>query len=104
MGQTRERDEGTNALSHSIRKTVRASALALSLPLLACASHAAEPHGSGTRELIAVLTGSLRMTVGPESYVLGPGDSLVFQADQPHTYENPAGNEGRYHNVIVYRR
>jgi len=68
------------------------------------ASHAAEPHGSGTRELIVVLTGSLRMTVGPESYVLGPGDSLVFQADQPHIYENPAGNESRYHNVIVYRR
>jgi transcriptional regulator with XRE-family HTH domain len=74
------------------------------LRLAAHASHAAEPHGAGTRELIVVLAGSLRMTVGPESYVLGLGDSLVFQADQPHTYENPASNEGRYHNVIVYRR
>jgi transcriptional regulator with XRE-family HTH domain len=74
------------------------------LRLAAHASHAAEPHGAGTRELIVVLAGSLRMTVGPESYVLGVGDSLVFQADQPHTYENPASNEGRYHNVIVYRR
>jgi len=68
------------------------------------ASHSAEPHGSGTRELIVVLSGSLRMTVGPESYVLGIGDSLVFQADVPHVYENPAATEGRYHYVIVYRR
>jgi mannose-6-phosphate isomerase-like protein (cupin superfamily) len=51
-----------------------------------------------------VLGGSLRMTVGPESYLLGLGDSLVFAADQAHVYENPAASEGRYHNVIVYRR
>src|SRR3954467_10480671 len=40
------------------------------LRLPAPASPAAEPHGAGTRELIVVLAGSLRMTVGPESYVL----------------------------------
>jgi len=74
------------------------------LRLAGHASHSAEAHGSGTRELIVVLAGSLRMTVGPESYVLGVGDSLVFPADQPHVYENPAATEARYHNVIVYRR
>ena len=67
-------------------------------------SHPAEPHGSGTRELIVVLSGSLRMTVGPETYMLGVGDSLVFLADQPHVYENPGASDARYHNVIVYRR
>lgn len=74
------------------------------LRLAGHSSHAAEAHGGGTRELIVVLSGSLRMTVGPESYVLGLGDSLVFMADQPHVYENTAATEARYHNVIVYRR
>jgi mannose-6-phosphate isomerase-like protein (cupin superfamily) len=46
----------------------------------------------------------LRMSVGEETYLLATGDSLVFPADQHHVYENPAGSDGRYHNVIVYRR
>lgn len=68
------------------------------------ASYSSEPHGPGTRELVTVISGSLRMTVGPESYLLAIGDSLVFPADQRHVYENPGAPEGRYHNVIVYRR
>jgi transcriptional regulator with XRE-family HTH domain len=68
------------------------------------AAHAAEPHAEGTRELIAVLGGALKMTVGPETYMLAVGDSLVFPADQRHVYENPGSSEARYHNVIVYRR
>ena len=32
------------------------------------------------------------------------GDSIAFAADRPHAYENPAGAEARYHNVIVYER
>ncbi len=68
------------------------------------AAHVAEPHAAGTRELIAVLGGALKMIVGPETYLLAAGDSLVFPADQRHVYENPGGTEGRYHNVIVYRR
>jgi mannose-6-phosphate isomerase-like protein (cupin superfamily) len=68
------------------------------------AAHAAEPHAEGTRELITVLGGALKMTVGPETYLLAVGDSLVFPADQHHVYENPGATDGRYHNVIVYRR
>jgi transcriptional regulator with XRE-family HTH domain len=67
-------------------------------------AHTSEPHAPGTRELITVLQGSLKMSVGEETYVLAVGDSLVFAADQHHVYENPGGAEGRYHNVIVYRR
>jgi XRE family transcriptional regulator, regulator of sulfur utilization len=68
------------------------------------AAHHAEPHAAGTRELIVVLSGSLRMTVGTEAILLEQGDALTFPADRPHIYENPAGAESRYHNVIVYRR
>jgi len=39
-----------------------------------------------------------------ELYELGGGDAVAFAADRPHTYENPAGSEARYHNVIVYER
>ena len=66
--------------------------------------HESEPHAPGTRELITVLQGSLKMSVGEETYLLSAGDSLVFPADQRHVYANPGGGEGRYHNVIVYRR
>jgi transcriptional regulator with XRE-family HTH domain len=66
--------------------------------------HASEPHAPGTRELITVLQGTLKMSVGEETYLLSVGDSLVFPADQRHVYENPGGGEARYHNVIVYRR
>ena len=67
-------------------------------------SHSSEPHAPGTRELITVVQGSLKMSVGEETYLLAVGDSLVFPADQHHVYENPGGSEARYHNVIVYRR
>jgi transcriptional regulator with XRE-family HTH domain len=74
------------------------------LRLTGHADHVSEPHAPGTRELITVVQGSLKMSVGEETYVLAVGDSLVFAADQHHVYENPGGAEARYHNVIVYRR
>jgi transcriptional regulator with XRE-family HTH domain len=74
------------------------------LRLAAHGAHASEPHAPGTRELITVLQGNLKMSLGEETYLLGGGDSLVFPADQRHVYENPGGAEARYHNVIVYRR
>jgi transcriptional regulator with XRE-family HTH domain len=77
---------------------------AYELRLIGRGKHVAEPHSEGTRELIVVLSGSLRMTLGLESYVLGLGDSLVFAADQRHIYENPGATDARYHNVISYRR
>jgi transcriptional regulator with XRE-family HTH domain len=74
------------------------------LRLASRSSHAAEAHAPGTKELIVVLAGLLRMHVGNDKYELGPGDSLAFPADRPHTYENPGGAESRYHNVVIYAR
>jgi mannose-6-phosphate isomerase-like protein (cupin superfamily) len=53
---------------------------------------------------VVVLSGAMRMTVGDHSDDLGPGDSVVFDANKPHVYENSGGSEARYHNVIVYGR
>ncbi len=72
------------------------------LRLAARLTHASEAHAPGTHELIVVLTGQLRMWVVEESYELSTGDSIAFAADRAHSYENPAGSEARYHNVIVY--
>ena len=72
------------------------------LKLASRSSHTAEAHAPGTKELIVVLAGLLRMHVGNDKYELGPGDSLAFPADRPHVYENPGGSEARYHNLVIY--
>jgi transcriptional regulator with XRE-family HTH domain len=74
------------------------------LRLAARAIHASEPHATGTREILVVLSGTLRMRVGDETYELGAGDSISFLADLAHAYENPGASEARYHNVIIYER
>lgn len=74
------------------------------LRLAGRSTHTAEAHAAGTRELIVVLSGVLRMHVGHDRFDLGAGDSLAFPADRPHAYENPGGAEARYHNVVVYAR
>jgi transcriptional regulator with XRE-family HTH domain len=74
------------------------------LRLAARSTHVSEPHAPGTKELLVVLTGSLRMRVLDETHDLLAGDSIFFAADRPHSYENPGAAEARYHNVIVYAR
>jgi transcriptional regulator with XRE-family HTH domain len=74
------------------------------LRLTARASHASEAHAPGTHELLVVLSGVCRLHVDEETYDLAAGDSIAFDADRPHTYENAGGSEGRYYNVIVYER
>jgi XRE family transcriptional regulator, regulator of sulfur utilization len=74
------------------------------LRMSARARYASEAHAPGTREILVVLSGLLKVSVGESVFDLEPGDSLAFVADQPHVYENPANSEARYHNVIVYGR
>jgi transcriptional regulator with XRE-family HTH domain len=74
------------------------------LRLAGRARHVAEAHAPGTREIMIVLTGTLRLSTDDETHDLAAGDSILFAADQAHTYENPGGSEARYHNVIIYSR
>jgi transcriptional regulator with XRE-family HTH domain len=74
------------------------------LRLSARATHASEPHAQGTHEFLVVLSGSLRLQVGAESFDLMAGDSVFFPADRPHVYENAGSSEARYHDVILYER
>ena len=74
------------------------------LRLAARAVHVSEAHAPGTREILVVLSGLLRLRVGDVSHDLAAGDSVSFAADKPHTYENPGTTESRYHDVILYER
>lgn len=49
-------------------------------------THHSEAHNSGTREIIHVTEGSIRMEVGSAVHDLNAGDSLTFPGDVPHRY------------------
>lgn len=74
------------------------------LRMAARATQRSEPHAAGTREVVVVLSGSIRVEVGELSYDLEAGDSIAFRADQQHSYINAGASEARAHNVIVYSR
>jgi transcriptional regulator with XRE-family HTH domain len=74
------------------------------LRLAARGRHVSEPHAAGVREVVVVLSGALRLTVGDSTYALAAGDSVWFAADVPHVYDNPGTSEARYHDLILYAR
>ena len=51
--------------------------------------HASTAHTAGTKEILHVVSGVLRVTAGPDDVVLEPGDAYAFAGDQPHAYRNP---------------
>lgn len=63
-----------------------------------------EPHGRGTTETVTVLTGALRVTVADEVHDLLPGDTIHFDADIAHGYENRSTREARCLDIIAYGR
>lgn len=62
-------------------------------------SHA-DAHSPGTRELISVEQGSLRITVGTKSLILKAGESARLITDQPHSYV-AAGDEPAVFTMAV---
>ena len=53
------------------------------LDLAARSRHASDPHGPGTKELVVVLSGSLRLTVGDHTDKLTAGDSGGVRREPP---------------------
>ena len=60
----------------------------------------ADAHSPGTRELISVEQGSLRITVGMETLTLNAGESARLSTDQPHSYV-AAGDEPAIFTMAV---
>jgi transcriptional regulator with XRE-family HTH domain len=58
----------------------------------------------GTRQLVVVLEGELRVILGRSHYELGEGDSLVAFADIEHAYENAGSTTARFHVFVISPR
>jgi len=61
-----------------------------------------EGHGPGIQENLVVSQGVLEVRVNQERYLLSTGDSILFYADQPHRYRNPADREAIAFLVMTY--
>lgn len=58
-------------------------------------------HEAGARETAVVTGGRLRLVCDGAAYELGEGDSVTFDADLPHHFENPDGDEARFFAVVA---
>lgn len=63
----------------------------------------AKAHAPGTRENLTIVHGSVEIQIGRERPIrLGDGDSVVFAADQPHTYRNLGSEPAVLYLVVTY--
>jgi XRE family transcriptional regulator, regulator of sulfur utilization len=58
-------------------------------------------HEPGSRETAVVECGPVRFICGGTSHDLDDGDSVTFDADLPHHFENPGDGEARFYAVVA---
>ena len=58
-------------------------------------------HEAGSRETAIVESGPLRFVCGGAAHDLDDGDSVTFDADLPHHFENPGDGEARFYAVVA---
>ncbi len=58
-------------------------------------------HEPGSRETAVVLDGELTLVIDGASHELGAGDSVTFDADLPHHFENHGAEETRFLAVVA---
>lgn len=59
-----------------------------------------QPHRDGVEEYVSVERGRLRAEIGGEELILEEGDSIFFEADAPHRFDNAGEGECHYYLVI----
>ena len=57
-------------------------------------------HEPGSRETAVVTDGKLRLICDGVPYDLSDGDSVTFDADLPHHFENPGDTDARFFAVV----
>lgn len=62
----------------------------------------ADAHLEGAKEYITVFAGQLKITAGEEVFELKQGDSVRFQADRQHSYQNTGRDRALLHMIIYY--
>jgi transcriptional regulator with XRE-family HTH domain len=78
----------------------------VSLHALRPGASTAEPddppmHEPGSRETALVVDGPLRFVCGGRAHDLEAGDSVTFDADLPHHFENPGDGDARFYAVVA---
>ena len=58
-------------------------------------------HEAGSRETAIVDRGPVRFVCGGAAHDLEDGDSVTFDADLPHHFENPGEGEARFYAVVA---
>src|SRR3954464_2089763 len=58
-------------------------------------------HEPGSRETAVVLEGAVELFIDGQRHVLGEGDSVTFDADLPHHFENNSEAEARLIAVVA---
>ncbi|MEC2077576.1 XRE family transcriptional regulator [Metabacillus fastidiosus] len=64
--------------------------------------HCSERHHDSVEEYILVCDGEVTIRIGEQSYKLKKAESIHFQANDDHTYENETGQVTNFYNVIFY--
>jgi XRE family transcriptional regulator, regulator of sulfur utilization len=78
----------------------------VSLHSLAPGASTAEPddppmHEPGSRETAVVVEGPLSFVCGGRAHELASGDSVTFDADLPHHFENPGDADARFYAIVA---
>jgi len=55
--------------------------------------HESDAHGTGTREMVHVVAGTLTLDVGDTSHTVPAGGAVLFHADRDHVYRNAGRKE-----------
>jgi transcriptional regulator with XRE-family HTH domain len=58
-------------------------------------------HEPGSRETAVVLSGSLTLEIDGDGHQLNEGDSVTFDADLPHHFENPGRDDAEFLAVVT---
>jgi transcriptional regulator with XRE-family HTH domain len=58
------------------------------------------PHAAGSREYVAVETGSLTVTLDGSAHELSTGDALYYAGDCVHAFANPGSTECVYYTAM----
>jgi transcriptional regulator with XRE-family HTH domain len=72
------------------------------LTLATEAEEVADSHAPGTTENLVVEGGQVEITAAGISYILKPGDAILFEADVPHKYRNLGNETAVMYLVMTY--
>jgi quercetin dioxygenase-like cupin family protein len=60
------------------------------------------PHTPGTREYLSCESGQIELIAAGETFLLAPGDVVVFRGDQRHSYANPGRKHAVGYSVVMF--